>query len=459
MSPQTYRGVVLSERSESKDDGSGAPGLPGGLHATFGPASGKPARRVRMNAPTTVLRRSCARAFLVATSLILSLGAVEVGMRLCHFGRLTIPAGIEHPQFHHRLKPSTTYHFSSDEFAVDVRTNRYSLRGPDPVLPKPPGVIRILMLGDSFIFGFPVRDEETSCWLVEHRLRAEGYPVEVINGGVSGYSPTLEYLSLRDEFLSFEPDLVVLWVDLGDVQEDHWFQKNLLYDADGRIVRCDPRYIHGRFDRWEWLKNHSLLANYLDRKVVRTLTYIRTLGLAGYVRIVLRRERAKAAVAKLKSETQAADLADYDRFLLVRPSMTPERIKPYWDLTGRYLVMIRDVLAQRGIPLLVGVYPYGMVVGPNQWATGRVFWGFEPGKTYDAAPALALLTEFTRDQRVPFINTFDSFRAAGTTTKLFYDEDGHFTPAGQQVLAEHLLRDPVFRSSLSRRAAQLRRRE
>ena len=32
MSPQTCRGVVLSERSESKDDGSGAPGLPGGLH-------------------------------------------------------------------------------------------------------------------------------------------------------------------------------------------------------------------------------------------------------------------------------------------------------------------------------------------------------------------------------------------------------------------------------------------
>ena len=32
MSPQTCRGVVLSERSKSKDDGSGAPGLPGGLH-------------------------------------------------------------------------------------------------------------------------------------------------------------------------------------------------------------------------------------------------------------------------------------------------------------------------------------------------------------------------------------------------------------------------------------------
>ncbi len=412
-----------------------------------------------MNTPTTVLRRSCARACLVAVSVALSLGLVEVGMRLRHFKQLTIPAGIEHPHFHHRLSPNSDQHFASDEFDVWTRTNRYGLRGPDPVLPKPPGVIRVLMLGDSFIFGFPVRDEETFCWLVERQLRAEGYPVEVINGGVSGYSPTLEYLSLRDEFLSFEPDLVVLWMDLGDVQEDHWFQKNLLYDTAGRIVRCDPRYIHGRFDRWEWLKTHSLLANYLDRKVVRTFTHIRTLGLVGYTRTVLRRERAKAAVAKLKSVTQAPDLADYDRFLLIRPSMTPEQIRPYWELTGRYLVMIRELLAERRIPLILGVYPYGMVVGPDQWATGRVFWGFEPGKTYDAAPALALLTEFTRDQQIPFTNAFDSFRVAAKTTKLFYDEDGHFTPAGQQVLAEHLLHDPLFRASLSRRVAQARRRD
>ena len=37
MSPEPRRRVVLSERSESKDDGSGAPGLPGGLHLQWYP--------------------------------------------------------------------------------------------------------------------------------------------------------------------------------------------------------------------------------------------------------------------------------------------------------------------------------------------------------------------------------------------------------------------------------------
>lgn len=108
---------------------------------------------------------------------------------------------------------------------MHIRTNRFGLRGPDPTIPKPAGMLRILMLGDSFTFGFPVNDEETFAHLIEQGLRARGYPVEVINGGVSGYSPTLEYVSLRDDFLKFEPDLVMVWYDYGDLQEDYWFQK------------------------------------------------------------------------------------------------------------------------------------------------------------------------------------------------------------------------------------------
>ena len=91
-----------------------------------------------------------------------------------------------------------------------IRTNRLGLWGPEPVIPKPPGILRILMLGDSFTFRFPVRDEETFCVLIAQGLRVQGLPFDVVNAGVSGYSPTPEYISLRDEFLSFDPDLVVL---------------------------------------------------------------------------------------------------------------------------------------------------------------------------------------------------------------------------------------------------------
>ena len=400
------------------------------------------------------MTRIAGRALSVALSIALWLGALELGLRVFWKKQLLLGAGIEDPHFHHRLKPLKTYQFTSQEFHAETRTNRYGLRGPDPVIPKPPGTFRILMLGDSFTFGFPVRDEETFCALAQRFLREGGYhSVEVVNGGVSGYAPTLHYISLRDQYLTFEPDLVVLWLDLGDVQEDAWFQKNLVYDERGNIVRCDPYYINGRYAWWLRVQEHSALCSYIQAKLLNTLAKTRILGVGGYLQVWLRGERAKVAIARLKRQQQAPDLASADRFLLVREDATRELVAPAWALSARYLSMIRDLLASRGIPLVIGVYPYGMVAGPDQWAEGRTYWGFEPGRTYDASLALSLVSDFARDNALPLVSTYGAFREAARGAKLFYDGDGHMTPAGQSLVAETLVRDPGFVGLLQRRFA------
>lgn len=404
-------------------------------------------------ADKTIARRRLARLLSFACSLAFGLGVAELGFRVFWLKTLTIKAGIEDPHFHHRLSPNQTYHFRSKEFDVSVRTNRYGLRGPDPVLPKPAGILRILMLGDSSTFGFPVRDEETFCALIERGLKAHGYPVDVINGGVSGYSPTLEYVSLRDQFLAFEPDVVILWYDRGDLQEDYWFQKNLLYDRAGSIVRCDPRYIHGRFDWWGQLQNRSALAKYVEVKIIRTIGKIHILGVWGYLKTVLRGERAKVAIARLKKAQEPDDLPAYDRFFMIRETTTPALLERYWPMSARYLGMIRDLLTHHGIPLILGSYPYGVTVGPDQWAEGRTFWGFERERTYDSTPAKALLRRFAESENIPLIMTSPSFRVNAKTEKLYYDWDGHMTPAGHRVLAAHVLQDPTFLALVRQRVA------
>src|SRR3989338_7617739 len=120
-----------------------------------------------------------ARVVGLVLSTLLAVGVAELAFRVFGVKQLILRAGIEHPHFHHRLKPYDTYQFVSGEFNTSTRTNRYGLRGPDPAIPKPPGVTRLLMLVDSFPFGFPVRDDETFCALAEQALRAKGLPVEV----------------------------------------------------------------------------------------------------------------------------------------------------------------------------------------------------------------------------------------------------------------------------------------
>ena len=387
--------------------------------------------------------KGLARVLTGVAAVAVCLGVLELGLRFKH-GALSLAQSIHHPHFHHRYPPYAETHFKSAEFDVEVKRNRFGLRGPEPIVPKPAGTTRLLMLGDSFTAGFAVRDGERFCDLIEQGLKARGFSIEVVNGGVSGYSPTLEYLSLRDQYLTFEPDAVILWLDLGDLQEDYWFQKNLIYDAQGRILRCDPMYTNGRFDHWEWLKQRSALAQYVDAKILRTFSRIQVLGLKGFVEAKLHGERAKVAVARLKAMQRTSDLPAFDRFLLVRETSTEVFLKPYWALTAKYLRMIHELLEERDIPFVLGVYPYGMLVGPDQWTEGRVFWGFERGKTYDANAALALVTHFVEEERIPLINAFDSFRASGKTQKLFFDQDGHFNPSGHRVLAEHALNDPTF---------------
>jgi lysophospholipase L1-like esterase len=73
---------------------------------------------------------------------------------------------------------------------------------------------RILVIGDSFAWGYGVEESERFSQVLENRLN-----VEVINAGVSGYGTDQELLWLRTEGIKYDFDLVILVMagnDIGD---------------------------------------------------------------------------------------------------------------------------------------------------------------------------------------------------------------------------------------------------
>ena len=84
-------------------------------------------------------------------------------------------------------------------FQVNVSINVHGWRGSDVSVSKAEGVYRILVLGDSFMAGLQVEDDETFSSVLERRLNLERLPhrVEVINLGVPSFGTDQEYLSLR----------------------------------------------------------------------------------------------------------------------------------------------------------------------------------------------------------------------------------------------------------------------
>lgn len=72
---------------------------------------------------------------------------------------------------------------------------------------KPAGTKRVLLIGDSFFWGYNVNDDEVLSEILRQRL---GAGVEVLNGAVPGYGTDQELLWLAEEGLKYRPDYVIL---------------------------------------------------------------------------------------------------------------------------------------------------------------------------------------------------------------------------------------------------------
>ncbi len=99
-----------------------------------------------------------------------------------------------------------------------VITNEFGMRAPSYTREKPPGVFRILMLGDSTLYGGQyLNQDELYARLLERKLRQErpGQEIQVFNMGVNGWGPFNE-LGFVQKFGTFDADVCVLCLPVDD---------------------------------------------------------------------------------------------------------------------------------------------------------------------------------------------------------------------------------------------------
>ena len=106
-----------------------------------------------------------------------------------------------------RLKPGA----KDDESEINV----HGMRGPAMEKVRTPGALRVLLLGDSVPYGFKLEDGKTIADRMRYIL-GRSRPVEVINGGVVGYSSFQTMRYFQCELASYNPDFVVVYVGNND---------------------------------------------------------------------------------------------------------------------------------------------------------------------------------------------------------------------------------------------------
>jgi hypothetical protein len=242
---------------------------------------------------------------LLAAAVACALALVEVGLRI---------AGFSAPSFYMRdahrggvLRPGARGLWTR-EGRDYVRINSRGLRDREHETAKPPGTLRVAVLGDSYAEALQLPMAE-AFWAVLERELADcaalsGRPVEVLNFGVSGYGTAQELLALRHAAWEYEPDVVVLaFVSGNDVRNNSRDlegdpDRPYFVERDGGLV-LDDRFLE-RFPSPAGMRLRTVAA--------RVLNEVRLLQLA---KLGIEAALAPAATAGGGGEAPGLDDAVY----------------------------------------------------------------------------------------------------------------------------------------------------
>lgn len=139
--------------------------------------------------------------------------------------------------------PNVHYWQTTPETRIQVRMNAQGIRADrEYTYQKPENTCRIVLLGDSFFVGYEVDLKDSFAYLLEKALRTEGYPCEVINLAVSGFGTAEMLVTLQQEGLKYQPDIVVFqWhrTDFFDNMRAGLFRVN----KAGQLVHAKTSYL------------------------------------------------------------------------------------------------------------------------------------------------------------------------------------------------------------------------
>jgi len=161
----------------------------------------------------------------------LAIGGAELGLRTAGVAPREYVPGTIWLTYAYPEPGSTTEYvgylpYLPKEFEVPVHVNERGWRDRIYDYAKPPGVYRIVVVGDSYVEGKEVRLEDTFHKRLEARLNAEldgvGRRFEVIALARGGIGTEMESRVIRERARLYSPDLIVLAFYPGnDVRENH----------------------------------------------------------------------------------------------------------------------------------------------------------------------------------------------------------------------------------------------
>jgi lysophospholipase L1-like esterase len=314
-------------------------------------------------------------------------------------------------------KPNAEGIFVMPDSRTFVKINSKGLRDKEYSYEKPDGIKRIVVLGDSFTWGYGVEDKDRFTEILEDSL-LNNY--EVINMGVSGYGTDQELLTLETEGVKYNPDLVIVaFHPVTDLEDNanaiqYSYPKPLFVMSKNGNLSLTNTPVPKKEDwikRWEleeentkneslftklkkFLGEHSHTYHFFSRAVVSNPTLLKLFQKIG-------------VIEELPTGTLGYILNQHD-----------------WDLTKALFREIDTVAKNNGARTLIFIVRYKYTDIRLNEALDKI---------------TAELVDFGKQNDIMVLDYLPTFiKYAGAGDQLYFKHDGHWNADGHRTAAESI---------------------
>ncbi|MEM8960656.1 MAG: GDSL-type esterase/lipase family protein [Acidobacteriota bacterium] len=317
---------------------------------------------------------------LVGFSLLVCVLFLEVALRIVGVGAAVEDDGATTIAYHETLGwdlvPGSSERHITPEFDVEVAINEQGFRDGQ-IYPEArlDGVRRIVVIGDSFSFGHGV--EEVESWPA--LLEAWMADTEVINLSVAGYGTDQQILRFDEHGASFEPDVVMLGLFIGDI------------------------FRNARTSHYGYAKPRFVLDD----------------GAPRLVNVPVPEARIGPPLSRLWGMvgTRLWSIAEH------------RGMGEAWPVTAALLDHLAERCAELGAELVVVVIPKDGAITGSGWRKSLHL------------DSLDVTTTMLESGGHRFIDLTPALADAAETTELYFPQDGHWTAAGHRVAMAAILDD------------------
>jgi hypothetical protein len=269
---------------------------------------------------------------------------------------------------------------------------------------------RILLIGDSFAEGIGMPFEVSFSGLLQQAGESRPDRIEFLNAGVASYSPSIYFRKIEyllDRGLKF--DEVVLLSDSSDVEDEA---------TSYFCIDDDPKY-----RRYCTVPPGTVPPSTAAKRDF----FIEHFAVTNRLRISIKRW----IQLQLGNRRRAID-SDHNRIGWTTENPDPKKYQPLGVEGGiarslQNMTKLSDLLASRGIPLTIVVYPWAQQIAQNDRDSRQV----------------KLWRDFCPGHCKAFIDLFPVFFGVADRDKNWYERlyilgDDHFSAAGNRIMFEEL---------------------